>query len=458
MSSTMTPFLYHTRTIARLQRFTDTTYTAQTSASNAAQDNGAFKGVRKVMTPIRSLYSDNVGPTFEEQRTAWRSLQTNGIDGKIENDDDRPSTIDFEESDEGLVDYGSEIDALTNRSYPRMESTITDSERHAFHKIFSDILARSQTGPIHDKIENKTPVDLANAKSRLDSILGDAISSQPQTLWEKKAAVNKYPPALRRAAARAVGLYPQEDDATSKPDVNLDMLEKEREIERDRVEGLLRGAKTDFHLWEILEKEVFPLIGKMGLQENAPPEPKAKKPIGNKSKTAKYHAAKARGYKNILPEEPLPPFQKQPQEIPQLSLYGPLYPSYLLLGLRLLDRSFSRTSPLALSILPRIKSLGLISHVLGASTALYNELIQIYWFRYEDVSSCLDLLQEMQDAGLDYNKDTLNVVQEIIRLRYIMRKGDMGESLRVRYLMPDYKKSAKFLAWKETIEQTVLFR
>jgi len=337
-----------------------------------------------------------------------------------------------------------------------MESTITDTERHAFQKIFSDIFERSHSGPINDSFENKTPVNLENAKSRLDNILGDALSSQPQTLREKQLAVNKYPPALRAAAARAIGLYPQEDKATEKPDVILDKLEGDREMERERVEGLLRGAKTDFHLWEILEREVFPLIGKMGLQENAPPEPKPIKPRGKKERSDAFH--RARGYKGIPPPEELPPFRKQPQEIPQLALYGPLYPSYLLLSLRLLDRSFARSSPLALSLLPRIKSLGLISHVLGASTALYNELIQIYWFRHEDVLSCLDLLQEMEDAGLELNKETFSIVQEIIRMRFIMRKGDMGESLRVRFLMPDFKKAAKFLGWKEKIGEPLLLR
>ncbi|PQE24607.1 NADh:flavin oxidoreductase NADh oxidase protein [Rutstroemia sp. NJR-2017a BVV2] len=474
MSSTMTPFLYQTRTIARLQlsvcnkscrgqilapihrrnihtslsHSADSTHTAQTSSSNASQDKSLFRGVRKVASSSQSRYSDNVGPTFEDLPRAWGSY------GEMENKNGRPNTIDFDENDQELVDYGSAIDSLSNRSYPQVESTITDSERHAFHKIFSDIFKRSQSGTISDSLESRTPVDLENAKSRLDNILGDALSSPSHTLREKQIAVNKYPPALRAAAARAVGLYPQEDKTEDKPDASssLDKLENDREIERERVEGLLRGAKTDFDLWEVLEREVFPLVGKMGLQENAPPEPKPIKPRGKNSTNPKYD--KSRGYKNL--HEDLPPFQKQPQELPQLALYGPLYPSYLLLSLRLLDRSFARSSPLALSLLPRIKSLGLISHVLGASTALYNELIQIYWFRHEDVLSCLDLLHEMEDAGLDLNKETYDIVTDIVRMRHIMRKGDMGESVRVRFLMPDFKKAAKLLRWKAKIGEPLL--
>jgi hypothetical protein len=483
MSSTMTPFLYQTRTIARLQRSVcnkncrgqilapihrrnihsslshsaDSTYTAQTSSGNASHDVGfsrTFKGVRKVEVASSSRYSDNVGPTFEDQPRAWRNPLMNGTDGETENNNGRSNTIDFDEEDQDLADYGSEIESLTKRSYPQMESTITDTERHAFQKIFSDIFKRSQSGPINDSLENKTPVDLENAKSRLDNILGNALASEPQTLKDKQRAVNKYPPALRAAAARAAGLYPEDDKVMDKPDVVLDKLEGDREVERQRVEGLLRGAETDFDLWEILEREVFPLIGKMGLQENAPPEPKPIKLRGRKKASSTKN--RTRGYKGI--DEELPPFRQQPQEIPQLALYGPLYPSYLLLSLRLLDRSFARSSPLALSLLPRIKSLGLISHVLGASTALYNELIQIYWHRHEDVLSCLDLLQEMEDAGLELNEETFNIVQEIVRMRYIMRTGDMGESVRVRYSMPDYKKAAKFLWWKNKIGEPLLLR
>ncbi|PQE26468.1 NADh:flavin oxidoreductase NADh oxidase protein [Rutstroemia sp. NJR-2017a BBW] len=471
MSTTMTPFLYQTRTITRLplsvcnkscrrqilapihrrnihtslSHSADSTSTAPTSSNNASQDKGFFKGVRKVAS--HSRYSDNLGPTFEDLPRPWGSY------GEKENKNGRPNTIDFEENDQDLIDDGSAIDALSNRSYPQVESTITDSERHAFQKIFSDIFKRSQTGTISDSLESRTPVDLDNAKSRLDNILGDALSSPSHTLREKQLAVNKYPPALRAAAARAVGLYPQEDETEDKPDASSssDKLESDREIERERVERLLRYAETDFELWEVLEREVFPLIGKMGLQENAPPEPKPIRPRGKKS--SKIYD-QTRGYKNL--HEDLPPFRKQPQEIPQLALYGPLYPSYLLLSLRLLDRSFARSSPLALSLLPRIKSLGLISHVLGASTALYNELIQIYWHRHEDVLSCLDLLHEMEDAGLDLNKETYDIVTDIVRMRHLMRKGDMGEAVRVRFLMPDFKKAAKLLRWKAKIGEPLL--
>ena len=85
--------------------------------------------------------------------------------------------------------------------------------------------------------------------------------------------------------------------------------------------------------------------------------PKSKKKKG--SKKAK-NSPKPENVTEIEPQEQSEVTSSEPavDGVSPLALYGPLYPSFLLLGLRLLDRSFAKPSPLALSILPRIKSLG----------------------------------------------------------------------------------------------------
>ncbi|RAL60667.1 hypothetical protein DID88_009985 [Monilinia fructigena] len=210
---------------------------------------------------------------------------------------------------------------------------------------------------------------------------------------QRRAEINRYPPALRAAAARAIGLYPEEelDAGIENTELGFDAHEELRQPERERVEGLLRNANTDFELWEVLEKEVFPLIGKM------------------------------------VEEDPTTTADVEPKVSP-LALYGPLYPSYLLLGLRLLDRGYSRPSQLSLSILPRIKSFGLLSHVLGASTPLYNELLRISWLRYDDFRTCIDLLEEMEHAGLEFDSETLGIVTDILKIRAFVWKGEAGRN------------------------------
>jgi hypothetical protein len=125
-----------------------------------------------------------------------------------------------------------------------------------------------------------------------------------------------------------------------------------------------------------------------------------------------------------------------------------------LLGLRLLDRSFAKPSPLVLNVLPRIKSLGIVSHVLGASTAFYNELLRIYWIRYDDFLGVSKLLNEMEQAGLEFDEETLNIVNEIYHAQLKVRKGDRGSVLQALWSMPEFA-PGKFRGWKEKIQASV---
>ncbi|KAI5859976.1 hypothetical protein GGS23DRAFT_257260 [Durotheca rogersii] len=96
-----------------------------------------------------------------------------------------------------------------------------------------------------------------------------------------------------------------------------------------------------------------------------------------------------------------------------LYVYGPLYPAYLLLGLRRLDTAFRVPSPLAFSVLPRVKDLGLESYVLGVSTPFYNELLQIHWNRRGDLPGVLDLLEEMRRCGIYFDEQTASILNQI---------------------------------------------
>ena len=93
-----------------------------------------------------------------------------------------------------------------------------------------------------------------------------------------------------------------------------------------------------------------------------------------------------------------------------MGVHGPLYSSHLLFGLRLLDQAFPRPSTLVMSVLPRIKQLGLASYVLGAPTSLYNALMEIVWNRYNDAATVFSLWDEMHHAGLSYDEDSRRIL------------------------------------------------
>ncbi|QSZ28805.1 hypothetical protein DSL72_003310 [Monilinia vaccinii-corymbosi] len=491
MSSTMMPFLYQTRTIAGLYRsicnkryrnrilpsihrtnfhtsfprasyeIQDRTQDSQDSQdshdSQDAQDSQGAQGAQDSQD-----VQDNAGrnlqkwtPISQSSHSRRSKLRPKApleyrLDlekSELESEGNIAGSIGFEEDDQTLVDYGKEIDELASPNYFKPESTITDSERHIFNRIFQDIFTRTQRTSLSDidekDMENLPQPNRESARNKLGNIMEVSLSRQPRTKEERKAEVNRYPPALRAAAARAIGFHPDEDSDTEieDPVLGIDELKGLREPERERVEGLLRNANTDFELWEVLEKEVFTLIGKMGLSETKESRDQQRRGVHDSS---------------------IPPIKENPTtttdvepEVSPLALYGPLYPSHLLLGLRLLDRGYSKPSQLSLAILPRIKSFGLLSHVLGGSTPLYNELLRISWFRYDDFGSCIDLLREMEDAGLEFDSETLEVVTDILKVRAFVWKGTGGLKKMALWSLPEFKKSRHLEVWREKIAKVV---
>jgi hypothetical protein len=273
--------------------------------------------------------------------------------------------------------------------------------------------------------------------------------------WEK--ALMRFPPSLRQAAQMALGVIQEDREAdrsappstipeeqmndekrlSAQIDFVLDPLSKSvqnevlRRDERTRVEGKMREAKTDFELWDILEEEVFPMVKKLGLEDD----------IEN-STTSKRKRSKKRD-------------SKFPMHI-----YGPLYPSHLLTALRLLDTKFSRSSPLALQILPRVKELGLASYVLGVSTPFYNEMARILWQRYGDPTAVFNLLEEMRIAGLYCDENTRGVVHSIEGFLGKVVQGKWGPFLREMVSLPEYefKVLPRVRHWLTTINMQIYER
>ncbi len=390
---------------------------------------------------------------------------------EMERDDlTNSAPIDFDEDlNDDLTDdlWGpDEIEQLTD-GYDSRDSTITAGERRAFHKIFSDIFEGSQRPSLKkedwfddDLGEDILPRNKAKAKSKLDNILTNAIrrdlSSNPEGIV---AAIERYPPALQAAAAKAIGLANNEEDDEGAAPIEGNQLDEEqlealREPECTRIEGLMRNARSDFELWDVMEKEVFSLVAKLGLA-NAPTSQAG--PKGSKSKKTRGKNTSPDAISEKIEEAELSQLVEADNGVSPLKLYGPLYPSFLLLGLRLLDRGFARPSALTLALLPKIKSFGFSSHVLGASTQFYNELLRIYHYRQNDFRGMLDLLTEMENSALDLNVETLRIVLEVIRAQKSIYIGDKGFALKALWEMPEFAPH-KFGPWRANIEKAIYER
>ncbi|KXX73877.1 hypothetical protein MMYC01_204629 [Madurella mycetomatis] len=282
--------------------------------------------------------------------------------------------------------------------------------------------------------------------------------------WEK--AMLRFPPGLRKAARMALNVIESDRQAekltlppdeemsddqrlAAQIDLALDPLAKSvqnealRRRERNRVEIRMREAKTDFELWDVLEEEVFPMIKKLDIAS------------GEKKGTERRKRSRRRKKHDGAPADASINQDKLPMHI-----YGPLYPVYLLRALHLLDTQFTRSSPLALSILPRVKELGAASYVLGVSTPFYNELARILWDRYGDPTAVFDLLEEMRAAGLYCDEGTRDIVADIQQYFQEVYGGMRGPFLRELMSFPEYEFAVlpRVNHWQKTIATQIVER
>lgn len=382
---------------------------------------------------------------------------------------------DFRDDDEDL-DYENQRVGHGSMNLPGpRESTITDSERRAFQNIFAEMFSDQKHSTKSDPDTSSPKVD---AKQSLDSILSEALALNAQNKAKKENIVNAWPGALRPAVAKAIGLTDEDTDVMSVEDnegdksgadEQVDELESSREPERQRVDTLMRNAKTDVDLWDVMDREVFSLVPRLGLDEKA--SDASTKPATKKKQKAPKPNHVGRYIKRENRQEPYTPLRitdanettapanrlgnvldpATGNEIPALAFYGPLYPSYLLLGIRLLDREFAKPSPLALSVLPKIKSLGAISHVLGASPALYNEILHIYLYRHQDLQSMTATLKDMYASAVPANRESLAIIDEALRLARRAARGTEGIPTQQLWSVVPQFSTKKLFDWRQRI-------
>ncbi|KAK0724901.1 hypothetical protein B0H67DRAFT_598353 [Lasiosphaeris hirsuta] len=455
MSKTLVPFLYQTRTLQRLSR-----------ANVSAPVFRAFHAA----PPAAARYNAKDSPYTSKDPIPF----------------DLPTDIEPIEIEE--------------ESEPGHESTITPLEKRAFDRIFEEIAARERealrpppasTPLLSDDFPSRYPreglqkyflkknPEAEKARKTLNIVVEDAAAAYSdswrpvQNVFEPKTPVGqssmardpakallRFPPSLRKAARMALGAVQADrhEDKSSNlepvyaweqagPDggerrpqpmgqlgrsVQEELMRRE---ERNRVDQKMRSARTDFELWDIIEEEVFPMVEKLGLGEQPAAKRGRKKAIADATSSEDASSTKL-----------------------SVNIYGPLYPFHLLNALRLLDKGFNMSSPLALNILPRVKELGLASYVLGVSTPFYNTLADIIWRRYGNPAAVFNLFEEMRYAGLYCDTRSLSTIESI---GAVVRQGGLGEKgpfMRELMSLPEYEFNILPRAkhWTKTAERHVL--
>ncbi|KAI8965472.1 hypothetical protein F5Y11DRAFT_292288 [Daldinia sp. FL1419] len=383
--------------------------------------------------------------------------------------------------------------------------TITPSERRVFERIFADIKARG----LKPFVPEDSPASATRTTmSIMQQALLDAKRTRPATFTtpdhlngptkDREKALLRFPPELRAAASKAFDTikpsssrhsagddiaYDTDSIATNQEDPNGDEgwivptntadltaeLEAKRSPERSRVERLITAAVTDFELWDVLEKEVFTMPAKLGIDSNAyklsitgrrrrksTNSALTNEAVSHLEDLASSHLEDASEAVQEETDAIAAESDTPPQDL-SLHVHGPLYPEYLLLALRRLDTAFHTPSPLAFSVLPRIKELGLESYILGVSTPFYNELLDIYWTRRGDLSGVLDLLEEMQHCGLRFDTQTASFLGKVdTALTMLATRESAGSFGRALATMPEYDRSVRqrIRHWREAADSS----
>jgi len=397
--------------------------------------------------------------------------------------------------------------------------TITPTERQAFERIFEEIAARRPATAFSPEVDvtgdgalgqsryadnshghpasgMPTPEKATHARQSVDIIMAAAERTNTYGAGATTAfdelhpleavssasdgakALLRFPPSLRQAARLALGVIeydrhtpstvlrlgetgastggksdrPQragdptrartptrsaatnDNDLLGDGDRSVASIAKQVELEARRrdlrrgIEEKMRATTSDFALWDVMEQNVFPLVDRLGIGDR----------VGSALKKRKGKSA------------------RESQAL-DMHVYGACYPSLLLYGLRLLDTRFATTSPLSLSILPRIKELGLTSYVLGVSTPFYNSLMAIYWKKYGDVTRVLGLLEEMRHAGLYFDDATRDLVRAMWFCFHDFEAGKKGPVLQALMAMPELEDAllTRLRHWTRQVEASI---
>ena len=190
-----------------------------------------------------------------------------------------------------------------------------------------------------------------------------------------------------------------------------DPVVKLQEAQHAHVEPLLHAARTDRDLWMVLEDHVFSVIRRLDLDDKGV-QASPKSPNHNRAQAPRNPSSEQEEKTESLKTADISSNSNETEKPEQLAIIGPNYPSFLLIAIRQLRTHFP-ASNLPFQIIPTIKQLGRGSYILGASTPLYNELIAATWQTWSDFRKIDELLKEMDNSGLEFDENTLELLHKI---------------------------------------------
>mgnify|MGYP004510498611 CR=1 FL=1 len=374
--------------------------------------------------------------TIQQWKPAAQPIARRNISHYSRKDDPPAEDIPFENKD----DLPPALDDLE----PPRKTTITGSERAAFEKLYRKFNTRGnrQQEKDHeveiDAIADEywEPDEEEDPKASLDKIFdealkkGAAVSREWNRSGTEQLRSRKPQQDLQSMAehvlrgTRPLEMKARETRAKRKEDASAEAakLKKARLRERSRIDALLTSAKTDRELWETLHREVFDQVRQLDLDSTSP-----------KTKTRARNAKSAPDPKTLFSN----------------------YPHHLLTALTTLRTHFP-ASPLPLSLLPTIKSLGRSSYALGATTALYTQLLRTAWLQQSSYPLPTSLLTDMHNGAIEFSVDTLTLLDQVIKEFDMARSGRLGREMQMVYGMEQFGEGIREVRrWRAVVAERV---
>ena len=316
-------------------------------------------------------------------------------------------------------------------------STVTRGEQAVFDRIFGDLSRQIGRREDDDELDK-------------DEILDGPTEDENPSLSPEATLSSMFEAAIANTVPNAA----LKDTNSALDDSNALETEDMRELElkikdaallqageehSQAIMDMLRGADTDVEVWCILEREAFSLIPYLEREQETEQKARMRK-LRRKTKSESTTdspdppATKAKTKGPITPRNPKSELTSSLPDTALASIARAHYGSYCLAALRRYRQHFPFT-PYALHLLNHIRSLGPISYVLGASTHLYNETIYQRWSQYQDYHGVADLLQEMQNQGLEPDYSTYKLLQHMVWEHWRAFNGEKGEAKKVWHVM-----------------------
>jgi hypothetical protein len=349
-------------------------------------------------------------PTIQQWKTATRPIARRHIASQPKPEHDIP----FEDAEGNLPPTVEEAQSAR-------KTTITDTERAAFEKLYKTFNTQGQgrrkdANGEHEELDQIADEyyedDEEGSSNSLDKVFDRVLQGSPRVQNSQRGGRGVQP----RARTPNESLTPGKEAPVSEADTpqnkrkiavkaEKERIRKLRIQERDRIDKLLKTAQTDFQLWQILDREVFVQLRKLDLDNPT----STKKEQRSKNKVKATLATNANIDTRIL---------------------FPNYPHHLLTAIQTLRFYFPR-SPLPLTILPTIKSLGRSSYALGATTQLYTHLLRTAWVQQSSYTLVDTLLTDMESNIVEFDLAILELLDGIIREHEMAKTGQLGREMQM---------------------------